>query len=91
MYKSASKLEYADNGIIIRHDFDSIEVFEEKENELTNKVESYHDTIARAYGAIIANDIYIEAEKMDRELYYGFNVKIEITPITKEKDLFFKK
>lgn len=84
-------MEYADNGIIIRHDFDSVEVFNEKENELTNKTESYHDIIAKAYGAIIANDIEIEAEKMDRELYYGFNVKIEITPITREKNLFFKK
>lgn len=92
MYKSTSKMEYADNGIIIRHDFDNLpEVFEEKTNELTNKVESYHDIIARAYGEIIANDIEIEAEKMDRELYYGFNVKIEITPITREKDLLFKK
>ena len=93
MYKSSSKMEYADNGIIIRHDFDNLpEVFEEKTNELTNKVESYHDIIAKAYGEIVANDIEIEAEKMmDSKLYYGFNVKIEITPIIREKDLFFKK
>lgn len=92
MYKSSSKMEYADNGIIIQHDFDnSPEVFELKTNELTNNVESYHDIIARAYGEIIANDIEIEAEKMDRELYCGFNVKIEITPIMREKDLFFKR
>ena len=92
MYKSSSKMEYADNGIIIRHDFDnSPEVFEEKTNELTNKAESYHDIIARIYGEIIANDIEIESEKMDREIYYGFNVKIEITPITREKDLLFKR
>lgn len=91
MYKSLSKMEYADNGIIIRHDFDSVEVFAEKENELTNKTESYHDIIAKAYGEIIANAIEFEAEEMDHEPWYGFNVKIEITPITKEKDLCFKK
>lgn len=83
-------MEYADNGIIIRHDFSEIEVCEADRDEITNKVESYHNIIARAYGEIIANDIEIEAEDMDRERYLGFNVKIEITPIKKEKDLFFK-
>lgn len=90
MYKSTSKMEYADNGIIIRHDFYDVEVCEANRDEITNNVESYHNIIARAYGEIIANDIEIEAENMDRELYLGFNVKIEITPIKKEKDLFFK-
>lgn len=83
-------MEYADNGIIIRHDFYDVEVCEADRDEITNNVESYHNIIARSYGEIIANDIEIEADGMDRELYLGFNVKIEITPIKKEKDLFFK-
>lgn len=91
MAKSFTKMEYAENGIIIRYDFDNApEVYETEKGELSSRVESYHDIISKAYGELIANNMEIEAEEIDKEQYFGLNVKIEITPIRKEKDLFFK-
>lgn len=91
MAKSITKMEYAENGIIIRHDFDNTpEIYETERDELTNSAGSFSNIITKAYGGIIATCMEVEAEEIDKEQYFGFNVKIEITPIRKEKDLFFK-
>ena len=91
MEKSITKMEYAENGIIIRRDFDNApEIYETERDELTSRAESFSNIITKAYGGIMATCMEVEAEKLDKEQWIGFNVKIEITPIREEKDLFFK-
>ena len=39
---------------------------------------------------MVNNNIEIEAEELHGQKFIGFEVKIEIKPIFKNKDLFFK-
>lgn len=78
-----TKFEYADNGIIIRYGDlgNAPEVYEK---------EPFCDAIKDAYGNIVNNSVEIEAEELHGQNFIGFEVKIEIKPIFKNKDLFFK-
>ena len=78
-----TKFEYADNGIIIRNNDleNAAEVYEK---------EPYMDAIAGAYGKAVSNYIEALAEELHGQPFVGFDVNIEIKPIFKNKDLFFK-
>ena len=77
-----TKLEYAENGVVIR---------EENMGNSPNVHEgSFDDVIKEAYGNIINNEIQALAKELKDVNYVGFDVKIEIKPILKNKDLFFK-
>ncbi len=83
-------MEYADNGIIIRNELDNSAEVYEVQSQFYASTEQYKETIAKAYGGLLADHIEIENQELQKSEYFGFTISIEITPITNEKDLFFK-
>lgn len=85
-------LEYADNGVIIRHENGLVEIKEDNSqygDEYFKGMSDTQKTLAEAYGEIVANTLECFSEEEYRKAV-GFKVNIEVVPVFDEKKLIPK-